>query len=371
MYEENGLDHTKALLSALGDRGKELGLDTLGGALSGLFLSEAKSGYNAVQLDRMGQEAFDAGSYGDYISLGLLADHDTEAYRYAEEIQAKLDAGRAVSNIEMGQLTAAIYADALGVGEKRSTEVREEPDEPLWDGVFDGEDDAFQRDLAEELGLEMKTAASKETAGPIHVGHVTTILHPYQGEVPLQRETVRRRVNVPTGAIVQANEFISRALKTAEKENIGFKMALKKLYRQVFQRNTGVPVIGMSFRGEPYLVSIGNKVPGKVISDPNLSAEKLALLGILPQIVTNADYVGSGEYDAAGKKVLPVTRYDYFETPVIIEGKGYIAKFDVEILPDTNNYRTHQIVRVDLISPEGSLVGPVPTAAPDRTGPHG
>ena len=118
-------------------------------------------------------------------------------------------------------------------------------------------------------------------------------------------------------------------------------------------------------------MSIGNKVPGKVISDPNLSAEKLALLGILPQIVTNADYVGSGEYDAAGKKVLPVTRYDYFETPVIIEGKGYIAKFDVEILPDTNNYRTHQIVKVDLISPEGSLVGPVPTAAPDRTGPHG
>ena len=49
-YEENGLDHTKALLSALGDRGKELGLDTLGGGfLSGLFLSGAKSGYNAVK----------------------------------------------------------------------------------------------------------------------------------------------------------------------------------------------------------------------------------------------------------------------------------------------------------------------------------
>ena len=30
VYEENGLDHTKALLSALGDRGTELGLDILG-----------------------------------------------------------------------------------------------------------------------------------------------------------------------------------------------------------------------------------------------------------------------------------------------------------------------------------------------------
>ena len=69
VYEENGPDHTKALLSALGDRGKELGLDILGGALSGLFLSGAKSGYNAVQSNRMGQEAFDTGSYRDYISL--------------------------------------------------------------------------------------------------------------------------------------------------------------------------------------------------------------------------------------------------------------------------------------------------------------
>ena len=158
MYEENGLDHTKALLSALGDRGKELGLDILGGFLSGPFLSGGKSGYNAIQFNRMGQEALDTGSYRDYISLGLLADHDSEAYRYAEEIRAKLNAGREVTNIEMGQLTAAVYADALGVGEKRSEEAREEPDEDIWDRVFDGEeDDDLQRELAEELGLDEPT----------------------------------------------------------------------------------------------------------------------------------------------------------------------------------------------------------------------
>ena len=106
-----------------------MGLDALGGFLSGLFLSGGKSGYNAVEFNRMGQEALDTGSYRDYISLGLLADHDSEAYRYAEEIRAKLNAGREVTNIEMGQLTAAVYADALGVGEKRSEEAREEPDE--------------------------------------------------------------------------------------------------------------------------------------------------------------------------------------------------------------------------------------------------
>ena len=66
-YEENlpddGSRHIKARLSALGDRGKELGLDTLGGFLSGLFLSGAKGGYNAAEFSRMGQEALDTGSY--------------------------------------------------------------------------------------------------------------------------------------------------------------------------------------------------------------------------------------------------------------------------------------------------------------------
>jgi filamentous hemagglutinin len=103
----------------------------------------------------MGQEAFDTGSFQDYISLGLLADHDSEAYQYAEEIRAKLNRGRPVSNIEMGQLTAAVYADALGVGEKRTEGTQEEPDEEIWDRVFDEEEnDDFRRELAEEFGLD-------------------------------------------------------------------------------------------------------------------------------------------------------------------------------------------------------------------------
>ena len=153
--------HTKALLSALGDRGKELGLDTLGGFLSGLFLSGAKSGYNAVQFNRMGQEAFDTGSYRDYISLGLLADHNSEAYQYAEEIQAKLNTGRKVTNLEMGQLTAAIYAEALGVGEKRTEETQEETDDFIWDRVFDEEDAAYLKALENELRLGTKSAVSE------------------------------------------------------------------------------------------------------------------------------------------------------------------------------------------------------------------
>ena len=172
-YEENGLDHTKALLSALGDRGKELGLDALGGFLSGLFLSGGKSGYNAVQYNRMGQEALDTGSYRDYISLGLMADHDTEAYRYAEEIQAKLNTGRKVTNIEMGHLTAAVYAEALGVGEKWSGETREEPDDRTLREYVQSTLDDFQTDLEQAFGEE-KTGISDSNS------HLKTAVHNYQ-----------------------------------------------------------------------------------------------------------------------------------------------------------------------------------------------
>jgi hypothetical protein len=69
-----------------------------------------------------------------------IVQQDTEAYRYAEEIRAKLNGGRKVTNIEMGQLTAAVYADALGVGEKRTAEEQEAPEDDLGDGGLAGED---------------------------------------------------------------------------------------------------------------------------------------------------------------------------------------------------------------------------------------
>ena len=61
----------------------------------------------------------------------------------------------------------------------------------------------------------------------------------------------------------------------------------------MFKAAKGVPVEGVTFDGQPYLVDINSNVPGKVISDPNLSAEKLALLDVLPEVVRNGEYVGS------------------------------------------------------------------------------
>ena len=101
-------------------------------------------------------------------------------------------------------------------------------------------------------------------------------------------------------------------------------------------------------------------MPGKVISDVNLTAEKLSLLSNLPDVVRNGIYVGSGEYTQHSGRNRPGIRYDYFETPVQINGTDYIAKFDVEVLPGANNYRTHQVIKMDLTPAEARLAGPAP-----------
>ena len=181
----------------------------------------------------------------------------------------------------------------------------------------------------------------------IHVGRATIIKHPYHGETPSQMFVPSESISIPVDSVDTANRMIRRANAVASSGG-SFKTTLTRLYQQMFHRSEAIPVKGMQFQGKQYLVDIGKKVPGKVISDPNFTELKLALLDILPSIVTNSEYVGSGQYISEGKKGNTAIRYDYFETPVSYGNKDYIARFDVEVLPMANNYRTHQIVEIHL-----------------------
>ena len=154
---------------------------------------------------------------------------------------------------------------------------------------------------------------------------------------------------VPMSSVEKARSNMQRAQQEAQaNEGKGFKTFLMKISQRAFQRSYGVPVSGMTFDGKPYLVEIGNNVPGKVISDRNLSAEKLALLDMLPDVVQNAEYVGSGEYEQHHTKQKLTVRFDYFETEAEIGGRQYVVSFDVEVFPNQNNYRTHRINKIEL-----------------------
>ena len=214
-------------------------------------------------------------------------------------------------------------------------------------------------------------APNVETAENIRVGQATTIKKPYKGEVPTQTQRQNTApVQVSSEALTQAQNSIAGARGLEASFPVqSFKSTLKNAYKSIFKPAKGVVVDGTSFGGQPYAVDINNNVPGKVISDPNLTAEKLSVLGNLTEIVQNGEYVGSGEYVPHGAKTKKTVRYDYFETPVEINGKQYIASFDVEVEPNVNNYRTHKLIKMDLNEVSGPDVGPAPTATETHSSP--
>ena len=225
----------------------------------------------------------------------------------------------------------------------------------------------------EQVGAEpaQNAASGVEAAENIRVGQATTIKKPYKGEVPAQTQRQNTApVQVSSEALTRAQNSIAGA-RGLESSLPGqsFKSTLKNVYKSIFKPATGVVVDGTSFGGQPYAVDIPNSVPGKVISDTNLTAEKLALLDNLPDVVRNGTYVGSGEYVPHGAKAKKTVRFDYFEAPVEINGKQYIASFDVEAFPDVNNYRTHKLNEIELSPMTNADTGRDPAANAMRTVP--
>lgn len=266
-------------------------------------------------------------------------------------------AGEAVDNAYDTMAREGMFSTQARDAAKRARDLTERVAEyditPRLDaGLYGHENAASRRETAEE---------------PVRVGRVTTIQHPYRGTVPVQKRRSSAAVAVDGGSVDAAVGRIQKARSGMDGK--GFKATLKNIYKTAFQPTRGVLVDGMTYEGKPYAVDINGNVPGKVISDPNLTVEKLALLDILPEVVRSGEYVGSGEYVQHSGKNRPSIRYDYFETPVTIYGQDYIAKFDVEVVPGANNYRTHQVTKIDLTPAEASLAGPAPAASSEASSP--
>ena len=184
---------------------------------------------------------------------------------------------------------------------------------------------------------------SIDDGAPRKAGRATTIYHPYKGEVPVQSTTSGKRTVISEGAISNSAENLK--LATTENGNID-RGVLKRLYSKIFSDKGGqrkITVDGVEFNGQPYDVSINNSSVGK-IARSNLSKEQLSVFEDIDNVVKNGEYVGSADFVQHHAKNKNVLRYDYFETPVEIDGKDYVVTYDVEVYKGTNNYRTHKVI---------------------------
>lgn len=112
-YQSEGMDENEAFWHAVRDQVESMGLDFLGGAVSGGVMSGAgiavNSGLNEYSARQTGAE-FNA--MGDDVVLatiqeGLASDPSTRSYQLAQQLQQKLDNGETITNAELGMLYQA------------------------------------------------------------------------------------------------------------------------------------------------------------------------------------------------------------------------------------------------------------------------
>ena len=211
----------------------------------------------------------------------------------------------------------------------------------------------------------MQKGQNTQAGEPVRAGRNTVIQRPYQGTKPqIRANTQYETVSVEDSVLKTAQARIEQAREESGGEKI--KSSLKRIYREavgnLFNGRT-VAVNNLEYAGEPYRVTLSKKVIDKVISDKNLSAEKMVVFEVIDDVVKNAEYLGSGEYVPHGGHVKDVTRYDYFETQMEINGTPYTVSFDVEVIPGTNKYRTHRVIN-------NLELHPVSGETRSSTGPH-
>lgn len=119
-YEAQGMDANRAFLHALKDQALSIGLDALGGAMSGGIMAGGSVAIDAHYDRATGRDFRQSmksmdGVYQAVIDTGLESDADSNAYRLAQRYQKVLDKKGSLSDGQLGRLyranTAAIEAE--------------------------------------------------------------------------------------------------------------------------------------------------------------------------------------------------------------------------------------------------------------------
>lgn len=113
-YVEDGKTQSEAFGLAMADQAAEMGLDFLGGALSGGLMSGVNAGIHVNYTGKLGSELagmdLSEEDVQAFIETGLESDPETASYKLAVEMQEKLDAGKALSSNDLARLWQANMA---------------------------------------------------------------------------------------------------------------------------------------------------------------------------------------------------------------------------------------------------------------------
>lgn len=224
-------------------------------------------------------------------------------------------------------------------------------------------DEAARQMLAQAQENAAAENAAQESTAESGQGYRRKQFIPYEGAVPQQRENTQRETTVIDDAnLAQAQQILSDAQQEAESPS-GVRSLVKAAYRALFGdrfNQKQVTVDNVQFDGQPYTVTIFKNLINKVVSDPSLSAEKIAVLGQLEQVVQTADYVQSSGVDRSTQNKSDVTRYDYLASNVNIDGTDYGVNFIVEVYKPANKLKTYLLTDIEMTPTTLLTTGTVP-----------
>ena len=221
--------------------------------------------------------------------------------------------------------------------------------------------DALNASEVQETNVEQETTPANTENG-IRVGKATYIKSPYNGNTPIKTKTQFERVEMSQEIYDDAVASINNAEIDRQLHGGKIKSVVQKVYEILFGENGEafhIPVEGLMFEDAPYIVDVNKSSVGKLVSDGPISAEKMSVLSDIDNVLAKAEYLGSANYDNHNNKNSGVIRYDYFETPIRLNGEDYVVTFDVEVQKGTNRYRTHRVINeMNLAKATGEVENP-------------
>lgn len=108
-YEERGMSEKDAFVAALKDKAAEIGLDALGGALSGGVMGGVGAVSTAVNANRTGAAVsyWDESTVRGFIDEARQTGAGSDAYKMADALEKKINAGREITRADVGNLINA------------------------------------------------------------------------------------------------------------------------------------------------------------------------------------------------------------------------------------------------------------------------
>lgn len=104
LWQKLGLSEKDAFIKTFVDEASNVGLDFLGGTISGGLMSGPVAIASSVNTRSNGNAVKNTNSAQSIINVGLKADKNSDSYKLAEKLKSKLDSGTDISVSQLGRL---------------------------------------------------------------------------------------------------------------------------------------------------------------------------------------------------------------------------------------------------------------------------